>query len=212
MGKIKVLLIDDHTLFRAGVTMLLQMEPDISVIGETDQGLSATELTLKLSPDVIVLDISMPGIDGLSVARNMLERIPQVKILMLTQFENREYVLRAVKLGVAGYLLKSAAADQLVAAVRAVFNGHRYLDPSVTDVLMEAWQTTEVRGGQLTEREREVLILTAQGKTMKETSELLNISPKTVEFHRTRLNQKLGLKNKAELTAYAIKHGLIRLV
>lgn len=209
MEKIKVMLVDDHTLFRAGVTMLLQLESDMQVVGEANDGQLALELMLKCKPDVVVLDISMPGLDGISVARSVLERLPNVKILMVTQYENREYILRATKLGVAGYLLKSAAADELVNAIRAVHSGRKYLDATVTQVLMEAWQTGEQRVESLTDRETEVLILTAQGKTMKAIGELLNISPKTVEFHRARLTQKLGLKNKSELTAYAIKHGLM---
>lgn len=208
MEKIKVMLVDDHTLFRAGVTMLLQMESDMLVVGEASDGHLALELMLKCKPDVVVLDISMPGLDGISVARSVLDRLPSAKILMVTQHENREYILRATKVGVAGYLLKSAAADELVAAIRAVHSGRKYLDATVTQVLMEAWQAGEQREESLTDRETEVLILTAQGKTMKAIGELLNISPKTVEFHRSRLTQKLGLKNKSELTAYAIKHGL----
>lgn len=209
MEKIKVMLVDDHTLFRAGVTMLLQMESDMLVVGEASDGHLALELMLKCKPDVVVLDISMPGLDGISVARSVLDRLPRVKILMVTQHENREYILRATKVGVAGYLLKSAAADELVAAIRAVHSGRKYLDATVTQVLMEAWQTGEQGGESLTDRETEVLILTAQGKTMKVIGELLNISPKTVEFHRSRLTQKLGLKNKSELVAYAVKHGLV---
>lgn len=209
MEKIKVMLVDDHTLFRAGVTMLLQLELDMLVVGEANDGQLALELVQKCKPDVVVLDISMPGLDGISVARRVLDRLPNVKILMVTQHENREYILRATKLGVAGYLLKSAAADELVTAIRAVYNGRKYLDATVTQVLMEAWQTGEQRVESLTDRETEVLILTAQGKTMKTIGELLNISPKTVEFHRARLSQKLGLKNKSDLTAYAIKHNLI---
>ncbi len=209
MEKIKVMLVDDHTLFRAGVTMLLQLESDMLVVGEANDGQLALELVQKCKPDVVVLDISMPGLDGISVARSVLDRLPNVKILMVTQHENREYILRATKLGVAGYLVKSAAADELVTAIRAVHNGRKYLDATVTQVLMEAWQTGEQRVESLTDRETEVIILTAQGKTMKTIGELLNISPKTVEFHRARLSQKLGLKNKSDLTAYAIKHNLI---
>lgn len=210
MEKIRVMLVDDHTLFRAGVTMLLQMEPDMVVIGEANDGELALELAMKVKPDVIVLDISMPGLDGISVARSLLERLPSVKILIVTQYENKEYIIRATKTGVAGYLLKSAAADELVSAIRTVYGGRKYLDATVTQVLMEAWQTTgEEHEETLTERETEVLILTARGKTMKEIGEILKISPKTVEFHRSRLTRKLGLKNKSELTAYAIKRGLL---
>ncbi len=209
MEKIKVMLVDDHTLFRAGVTMLLQMESDMLVVGEASDGHLALELILKCKPDVVVLDISMPGLDGISVARSVLDRLPNAKLLMVTQHENREYILRATKVGVAGYLLKSAAADELVAAIRAVHSGRKYLDATVTQVLMEAWQAGEQREESLTDRETEVLILTAQGKTMKVIAELLNISPKTVEFHRARLTHKLGLENKTELVAYAIKQGLV---
>lgn len=208
MDKIKVMLVDDHTLFRAGMTMLLQMESDMIVVGEANNGQSALELTNIVRPDVIILDISMPGLDGISVARSLMDQHPKVRILMVTQYENKEYIVRATKIGVAGYLLKSAAADELVAAIRTVHSGRKYLDTTVTQVLMDAWQTGEEQQS-LTDRETEVLILTARGKTMKETGEILNISPKTVEFHRSRLTLKLGLRNKSELTAYAIKQGLI---
>ena len=210
MEQIKVLLVDDHTLFRAGVKMLLQMESDIVIIGETGEARAAVELVMHLQPDVVVLDISMPDYDGLAVAQDLAEKTPRVKILVVSQHENREYVLRATKLGVSGYLVKSAAADELVTAIRTVAKGGKYLDASVTKILMDAWQGAEQGEVQLSERERQVLILTAEGKTMREISELLHISAKTVDFHRNRISEKLGIRGRVELTRYAINQGLIR--
>lgn len=211
MVKIKVLLIDDHTLFRAGVKMLLHNESDIDVVGETSDGKSAVELGFRLEPDVVVLDISMPEEDGLSVAQKLLQAIPAIKILVVSQYGNREYVLRATKLGVSGYLLKSAAADELVAAIRAVHSGRRYLDATVAEVLMEAWHDRSTGEEALSEREREILVLTAQGKTIKEIGESLHISPKTVEFHRNKLQEKTGAHGRVALTRYAISHRLLEL-
>lgn len=210
MEQINVLLVDDHTLFRAGVKMLLQMETDIVIIGETGEARTAAELAMHLQPDVVVLDISMPDYDGLAVAQDLAERTPHVKILVVSQHENREYVLRATKLGVSGYLVKSAAADELVTAIRTVASGGKYLDASVAKILMDAWQGAEEVKVQLSERECQVLILTAEGKTMREIGELLHISPKTVDFHRTRISEKLGIRGRVELTRYAMNHGLIK--
>ena len=210
MEQIKVLLVDDHTLFRAGVKMLLQMETDIVITGETGEARTTMELTEKLQPDVVVLDISMPGYDGLAVAQDLAERTPQVKILVVSQHENREYVLRATKLGVSGYLVKSAAADELVNAIRTVARGGKYLDASVAKILMDAWQGAEKDEVQLSERESQVLTLTAEGKSMREISELLHISVKTVDYHRSRISEKLGIRGMVEFTRYAINHGLVK--
>ncbi len=209
MNQIKVLLVDDHTLFRAGVKMLLEMEADFVVIGETGEGRLAAELACELKPDLVILDISMPDWDGLAVARDLLEKVPGIKILIVSQYENREYIVRATKLGVAGYLLKSAAADELVKAARSIVQGRKYLDAMATAVLMEAWQSGVEQDADLTEREREILILTARGKTMKEIGEILHISPKTVDFHRSRITEKLGVRGRVEMTRYALRHGLI---
>ncbi|MDI6880076.1 MAG: response regulator transcription factor [Desulfitobacteriaceae bacterium] len=208
MPSIKVLLIDDHTLFRAGVKMLLQNEPDMVVVGETSDGKLALELCLQVQPDVVILDLSMPEMDGLSVARTLRQELPTIRILVVSQYDNKEYVLRATKLGVSGYLLKSAAADELVAAIRAVCSGHKYLDATVTQVLMEAWQEGKTAES-LSDREVEILVLTAQGKTIKEIAEVLHISPKTVEFHRAKIQEKTGAHGRVELTRYAISHKLI---
>ena len=210
LEKIKVFLVDDHTLFRAGVKMLLQMESDIVISGETGEARTAKDLALQLRPDVVVLDISMPDYDGLAVAQDLMETDPRIKILIVSQHENREYVLRATKLGVAGYLVKSAAADELVTAIRTVAGGGKYLDATVTKILMDAWQGAEKEAVQLSERECQVLTLTAEGKTMREISEQLHISIKTVEFHRSRISEKLGIRGRVELTRYAINHGLVK--
>lgn len=209
MKPIKVMLVDDHTLFRAGMKMLLEMEADLVVIGESGEGRRAVGLAAELKPDLVILDISMPDWDGLAVARDLLEKLPGIKILIVSQYENREYIMRATKLGVAGYLLKSAAADELVTAVHSVIQGRKYLDATATAVLMEAWQNGEERNAELTERECEILILTAKGKTIKEIAETLHISPKTVDYYRSKITEKLGVRGRVEMTRYALRHGLI---
>ena len=214
MGKIRVLLADDHTIFRAGVRVLLELSPDIEVVGEAVDGADAIAKVRQFSPDVVLIDVAMPGMDGLTAGRQIMESRPECKVLLLTQHENREYIMPALRLGVAGYVLKRAAADELVSAIRAVHEGKSFLDPSVTKIVMEAYRgpgQTDPSDSvdSLTEREREIMILLAKGRTLREIADLLQISPKTVDFHRSNLMQKLGLHNRAELARYAVRHELV---
>ena len=213
MKKIRVLLADDHTIFRAGVRVLLELSPDLEVVAEAVDGQDAIVRVYQLAPDVVLMDVAMPGMDGLTAARQVIEAKPSCKVILLTQHENREYILPALKLGVSGYVLKRAAADDLVAAIRAVHQGKSYLDPSVTTTVMDAYRSPGRESGDsiesLTEREREILVLLAQGRTAKEIADVLQISPKTVDFHRGNLMQKLGLHNRVDLTRYATKRGLV---
>ncbi|MCL5046078.1 MAG: response regulator transcription factor [Actinobacteria bacterium] len=214
MGKIRVLLADDHTIFRAGVRVLLELSPDLEVVGEAMDGADAVAKARQLLPDVILMDVAMPGMDGLTAARQVMESRPECKVLLLTQYENKEYIMPALRLGVAGYVLKRAAADELVSAIRAVHEGKSFLDPSVAKIVMEAYRSpgrpdSDDSIDSLTEREREIMILLAKGRTLREIAELLQISPKTVDFHRSNLMQKLGLHNRADLARYAVKHGLV---
>lgn len=213
MTKIRVLLADDHAVLRAGIRALLDMQPDIEVIGEAGDGQQAVERVRELEPDIILMDIGMPGLDGLAATRQIKENHPRTRILILTQHENKEYVLPSLKIGASGYVLKRAEGDELLTAIRAVHAGGTFLDPTVAGVLADDARRKPGSPADpfdaLTEREREVLILLAQGKTYQQIAETLYISPKTVDFHRTNLMRKLKLDNRTELTRYALQRGLI---
>lgn len=212
---IKVLIVDDHTLFRAGLKALLSFQEDIQVVGEAGNGEEALKLIRCLRPDIVLLDIAMPGLDGLAVTRQIKDYNEAIKVLILTQHENKEYLLPALKMGASGYVLKRAAADELVAAIRSLHAGKAFLDPAITEMVLADYRY----GGMmeeideldtLTEREREILILLAQGRTNREIAGLLHISSKTVDFHRTNIMRKLNLHNRIELTKYAWRRGLVK--
>lgn len=211
---IKILIADDHAILRAGIRALLQLHPDFEVVGEAGDGKEALVQTQKHHPDVVLMDIGMPGMDGLAATREIVAAHPQVRVLILTQHENREYVLPALKAGAAGYVLKRAPDDSLIQAIRAVHAGQIYTDPRISDVLVDDMRR-QADGAPpdpydtLTEREREVLVLLAQGQTYQQVAQTLFISVKTVDFHRTNLMRKLGLSNRAELIRFAMQRGLI---
>ncbi len=210
---IRILIADDHAIVRAGIRALLQLHPDFEVVGEAADGHEAILQARHLQPDVILMDLAMPGMDGLAATHEIRRIAPQTRVLVLSQHENREYVLPALRAGAAGYVLKRAPDDTLVRAIRAVYAGETYIDPRLADLLVEEVR----RSGEgpadpldtLTEREREILVLLAQGKSYQEIAQTLFISVKTVDFHRTNLMRKLGLKNRAELVQFAIRRGLI---
>lgn len=211
---IKILIVDDHTILRAGIRALLQLHPDFEVVGEAGDGQEALAQTQKHRPDVVLMDIGMPGMDGLAATREIIAAQPRVRVLILTQHENREYVLPALKAGAAGYVLKRAPDDSLVQAIRAVHAGQTYTDPRISDVLVDDIRRQAAGAppdpyDALTEREREVLVLLAQGQTYQQVAQTLFISVKTVDFHRTNLMRKLCLSNRAELTRFAMQRGLI---
>lgn len=213
MTKIRVLLADDHAVLRAGIRALLDMQPDIAVIGEAGDGHQAVARVRELKPDIVLMDIGMPGLDGMAATRQIKEAYPQTRVLILTQHENKEYVLPALKIGASGYVLKRAEGDELLTAIRAVHAGGTFLDPAVAGVLVDDARRDPGSPADpfdaLTEREREVLTLLAQGNTYQHIAETLFISPKTVDFHRTNLMRKLGLSSRADLTKYAVQRGLI---
>jgi DNA-binding NarL/FixJ family response regulator len=213
MKKIRVLLVDDHAVLRAGIRALLEMQPDIEVIGEAGDGRQAVERVRELLPDVILMDIGMPGLDGMAATREILASTPRARILFLTQHENKEYILPALKLGAAGYVLKRAEGDELITALRIVSSGGTFLDPAVAGAVVNEIGRDEKAHADpfdsLSEREREVLVMLARGETYQQIADTLFISPKTVDFHRTNLMRKLGLTNRAELTRFAIQRGLI---
>ncbi len=213
MNKIRILLVDDHAVLRAGIHILLETQPDLEIIGEAGDGREAVMRARELQPDVILLDIAMPGLDGLTAAREIKSACPQARILVLTQHENKEYVLPALKLGASGYVLKRSEGEELITAIRTVYAGGIFLDPAIAGAVVG--EITRDRNAEtdpfdsLSEREREVLVMLARGDTYQQIAETLFISPKTVDYHRTNLMRKLGLNNRAELTRFAIQRGLL---
>jgi DNA-binding NarL/FixJ family response regulator len=210
---IRILIADDHAIVRAGIRALLQLYPDFEVVGEAADGHEAILQTRRLQPDIVLMDIGMPGMDGLAATREIVRVAPRARVLILSQHENREYVMPALRAGASGYVLKRAPDETLIRAIRAVYAGETYMDPRLTDLLVEEVR----RSGEgptdpletLSEREREILVLLAQGKSYQEIAQTLFISVKTVDFHRANLMRKLGLKNRAELVQFAMRRGLI---
>lgn len=210
---IRVLLVDDHTIFREGVRALLSNYDDIEVVGEASDGREAIDKVTQLQPDVVLMDIAMPGLGGLEATLEIRKIRPESRVLILTQYDNREYVFPILKAGAAGYALKQAAATDLVSAIRAVHAGGSFLYPTVAKTVLDRYltqeQVPEDSYETLSDREKQVLRLVAEGRTNKEIAELLVLSVKTVMGHRANLMEKLGIHNRTELVKYAIRHGLI---
>ncbi|MCB1608154.1 MAG: response regulator transcription factor [Xanthomonadales bacterium] len=213
MKNIRVLVADDHTILREGLVALLNSSGDCRVIGQAADGMSAVELALQTEPDVIVLDISMPRLNGIEVIRRLSKELDHTRILVLTMHTEEEYVLHVVRAGASGFLLKDSASDELLGAVRALANGRGYFGIHASQVLAQQIQQPGSRiedpYRDLTAREREVFHLIVEGMTTKEIARHLNISTKTAENHRFRSMDKLGARNTAELIRYAVKHGLL---
>ena len=206
----RVLLADDHTIVRQGLRILLQRE-GFEVVGEAANGVEAVRLATETVPDVVVLDYGMPVMNGLAAAREIMVSCPRAKLILLTMHADDRYVLEAVRLGVKGYVVKSQAPTDLVRAIHEVLNGMMYLSPRVSRTVVQAYLAkSELPPDPLTPREREVLQLVAAGKTTKEVAELLGISVKTAESHRTHIMQKLDTSNTAGVVRYAIRQGLIQ--
>lgn len=216
MQKIRVFLADDHALFREGLRALLAACEDLEVVGEAADGQEALARIPTARPDVVLMDIAMPGLGGLETTLALRRAYPPARVLVLTQYESREYLLRFLKAGAAGYVLKKAAGAELIAAIRAVAAGQAVLHPAVTAEVIDGYLKAfrpgpaEAAYQGLTDREREVLKLIAEGQTSKEIAQALGISLKTVITHRTNLMQKLGLHNRAELVKYAVRLGLVQ--
>lgn len=211
--KIRVLIADDHSIVRAGLRMLIQAESDLELIGEATGGLDAQEKVLQLHPDVLVLDLSMPDTDGITVTRTLKENGSQCSILILTVHEDAALLREAIKVGAAGYIIKHAAEDELISAIRAVHRGEIYVHPKMIRSLI---QNDKAPTGVITEdpdnltnREKEILRLIVQGYTNKQIADELIISIRTVEGHRANLTEKLGIRSRVELLRYAKEHGMI---
>ncbi len=216
MPPIRLVLADDHEIVRAGVRMLLQPHPDIEIVAEAGSGAEAIELAQAFQPDVILMDIAMPDLNGMEATRELKRRCPSVAVLALTIHESEDYLFEMLDAGASGYVPKRAAPDDLLRAIRAVNRGEVFLHSSVAGVLVEDFrQRGDTRADEersnLTEREREVLTLIAEGLTNKQIGKQLGISPKTVARHRDNICHKLNLSSRAELTRYAIQKGLISL-
>ncbi len=212
MTTIRVLLADDHMVVRIGLKALIDSEPDMTVIGEAENGLQAIEQAHALCPDVIVMDISMPEMDGLEATRRIRAELPACHILILTVHAQEKYLFPVLKAGGAGYVLKSTVDTELLDAIRTVAAGGVFLYPSATRMLLEDYlnQTPETDAyEQLSEREREVLKLLALGYTAAQAADKLALSPKTVETYRTRIMQKLNLLSRVDLVQYALARGLL---
>ena len=216
MPKIRVLIADDHGLMREGVKALLRATDDIEVVGEAEDGDEAIREVRRLDPEVVLMDVAMPGLGGLEATLAIRKEKPEVKILVLTQYDDREYVSRFLKAGVAGYVLKRAAASELVSAIRAVHRGGLVLDPEIArDVMSEQGKppsasATEDPYETLTDREKQVLKLVAEGSSNKEIAETLDISVKTAMAHREHLMEKLDVHSRTELIKFALRRGVIR--
>ena len=215
MPKIKILVVDDHAIVREGVRMILAKENDLEVVGEAGDGQQALELTERVRPDVVIMDISMPGMGGIEATQTVRARHPEVQVLALTMHEDETYVFQLLRAGAAGYVLKRAAAQDLVQAVRAAAKGEAFLYPSIARKVVEDYlrrvETGEERERYdgLTTREKEILTLIAQGLSNQQIAEKLFISIKTVQTHRAHILEKLGLHDRTELVRYAIRKGLI---
>jgi two-component system, NarL family, response regulator NreC len=212
---IKILLVDDHAVVRSGLKMLLNTNPEMEVIGEASEGNEGIKKALKLKPNVVVMDLSMPhGKDGLSATGELKKQMPEVNILILTMHDDEEYLFRAVQAGASGCILKSAPHDELMSAIESVANGNAYLHPAATKRLMEEYLGSLKTGTNdtynlLSDREKEVLTLIAKGYSNKEIAQQLVISVKTVETHKGNLMEKLQMKTRPELVEFAVKKGLL---
>jgi two-component system response regulator NreC len=215
--KISILIADDHTLLRSGIRALLEDEHDMVVVGDANDGREAVRLAALLKPNVILMDIAMPLLNGLEATRQIKREHPEINVLVLTMYDHEEYFRQMLEVGASGYIIKRVAASELVGAIRAVYNGEAVLSPAITRLLLEDYLNRESFTKEkddpnaLSSREREVLQLIAEGKTSREIAEILNLSVKTVQSHRTNLMQKLDLHDRGDLIKYAIQKKIIEL-
>ncbi|KAF0250419.1 MAG: TRAP-type C4-dicarboxylate transporter periplasmic solute-binding protein [bacterium] len=215
MRKLRILLADDHALVRSGIRALLEAQPDIEVVGEADDGREAIRLARELIPDIAIIDIAMPELNGIDTLRQIFDACPTIKVLACSMYPDVPYIVQSLRLGACGYLMKNSAKDDLIRAVQAAKAGKCFLSLDATTQLVEGFVRkvdNEDTKDSLTSREREILQLIAEGKTNKEIANILSLSLKTIETHRTNLMKKLQVKEVTGLVQYAIRKGLIRLV
>lgn len=211
----RIFLAEDHALVRQGTRLLLEAEPDLEVVGEAEEGLQAMQETIRLRPDVLIVDIVLPDLNGIEVTRAVKRRAPEVKIVALSIYDNEAYVVEALKAGVSAYVLKKSTARELVGAVHRVLAGNHYLSPPLNESILDAFllRFTEDRSidpyDNLTRRERQVLQMAAQGMSNPQIAERLELSVRTVEMHRANLLKKLNINGQTELVRYALKRGLL---
>ena len=213
---IKVLLADDHRVVLQGLIALLGDDPDLTVVGEASDGLEALELTVKLKPDILVMDLMMPNLNGLEVARLLQKKNNPTKVIILSMHDSEPYVVQALKYGVMGYIPKDSSAEELVKAIRQVADDERYLSSSISYRVIDSLINRVDSGGldpydTLTERERAVFQMVAEGESSTEIAERLSISPRTVETHRANMMRKLALKTQTDVVRFAIKRGILSL-
>jgi two-component system response regulator NreC len=215
MKKLRILLADDNIVMRTGLRALLERQPDLEVVGESENGRETIELAASLRPDVVVMDVGMPVLNGIEAAKTIVSQHPTTAVVILSMHSDESYVMRALKAGARGYLLKESAAADLIGAIQAVSQNKSFFSPRVSRILAEDYVRVLKQKGAvdsydlLTTREREILQLLAEGKANKEVATTLNISPYTVETHRSHILQKLNLHNPSELVLYAVRKGII---
>jgi len=215
MDKIRVLIADDHAIVREGIRLILAAHEDIEVVGEAQDGLETVRRVGELSPDVVLMDIAMPGLGGLEATIEIAKSAPECRVLVLTQYDDAEYIYRFLHAGAAGYVLKKSVGSDLVSAIRAVAQGKSFLDPMIADKVIRGYLEPETTADQslyerLSDREKTVFKLIAEGYTSRQIAESLVISIKTVMTHRANIMEKLNVHNKAEIIKLAIRHGLIQ--
>jgi len=215
MSNIRVLLADDHTIMRKGLRLLLERQPNITVVGEASDGRECVELAQAEKPDVVVMDLAMPNLNGIEAARQIVGQNPEIAVAVLSMHSDESYVIRALKAGARAYLLKDSAESDLIGAIKALSDGKSFFSPAISRLLVEDYMRALERKGVedsyelLTTREREILQLLAEGKSNKEVANMLNLSLYTVETHRTHILQKLNLHTVPELILYAVRKGII---
>lgn len=217
MAKVRILLVDDHAVVREGLRALMTVQPDLDVVGEADDGRMAWELAKEFQPDIVVMDVSMPKLNGALATQQIKQNFPQIKVLALSAHEDKGYLQQFLEAGASGYVLKRAAADEFLRAIRMVAAGQVYLDPSmareIVGLLFPPHSGREAASlSHLSGREAEVLHLIAEGYSNKEIAALLDLSVKTVETYKTRSQEKLGIHSRSEIVRYALQHGWLECV
>jgi|SRR3954452_18468046 two-component system, NarL family, response regulator NreC len=215
--QIQCLVVDDHTLFREGLRRLLEGEPDLVVVGEAGDAAEALAKVRELRPDVVLMDIGMPGMSSFEAARTIEKHFPSTRLIFLTMYEDEEYLLQSLDVGASGYVLKDAPAPRLINAVREVHQGRKYLSPQVVEKLVDDFRSRSAgspgtpRSATLTPREREVVKMIAEGNSVREIAGTLGLSMKTIEAHKFNLMRKLDIHNKAQLVTYAIQKKIVKM-